>query len=105
MFLVWVPKRIDLQFLELTFKPCVKFFKFESCKHICTTEGNNTSNCFGQPGTPLTVRDGKDDVLVGIAHYVHEDGCLLNFPTVFTKIADYMVWINSTITNYYMMLQ
>lgn len=81
-------------FTELTIETCRNDFNFENDAHICTT-ADKSSECFGLPGAPLTITEEGDPVLIGIAHFVDENDCISQSPTVFTRVKKSLEWILS----------
>lgn len=89
-------KRAGFQISEMRIINCTRFFGFESDEHLCTFGGSQyTSECFGQPGGPLVATDEKGPTLIGVAHFVHNGGCIVKYPAVFTRVRNYLGWIKS----------
>lgn len=92
-------RRYGLSLLDLAVGTCRKTFQFESDAHICTSSSYHQSECFGQPGGPLFVFEKKVPILIGIAHVFLEDGCMWKNSIVFSRVENYLSWIESiTIT-------
>lgn len=93
------PRRDGFQFSEMSVETCNQTFGFESDAHICTSSGSiYTSKCFGQAGGPLVTTDKEGPILIGVAHFLDEYGCIVDNPTVFTRVRYYLWWIK-TVTN------
>lgn len=88
--------KISKFFSELTIGACRLVFNFDSDAHICTI-GDNSSKCIGLPGVPLTITKEGDPVLIGIAHFVYENDCISQNPTVFTSVQNSIEWILSKV--------
>lgn len=78
----------------------VSDLKIENCDfdtdvHICSFDSYNSTECFGESGTPLIVNDEGGPILMGLAHSFQKDGCFSEQKTVFTRVASYLDFINS----------
>nr|XP_022920351.1 brachyurin-like [Onthophagus taurus] len=74
---------------------CSNYFDFDIRNtNICTdgTDGFG-SVCYGDAGAPLVV----DGVLVGLASFIHPNGCDSKAPSVYTRVSHYVSWINEKI--------
>ncbi|XP_050677519.1 brachyurin-like [Leptidea sinapis] len=55
-----------------------------------------SGTCKGDNGGPLTIfyNDTEEDILIGVASFVHESGCNDSMPSVFTRVSRFLQWIS-----------
>ncbi|KAM9321184.1 chymotrypsin-like elastase family member 1 [Gastrophryne carolinensis] len=62
---------------------------------VCAGGNGIHSGCFGDSGGPLNCPVGNGYEVHGVTSFVSSLGCnALNKPTVFTRVSDYIQWIN-----------
>ncbi|XP_015116460.1 chymotrypsin-1, partial [Diachasma alloeum] len=66
--------------------------------HLCTFNKENEGMCFGDSGGPLVA----DGVQVGIASFVTP--CAVGYPDVFTRVSNYVDWIEEVQEKYALVL-
>nr|XP_022920347.1 brachyurin-like [Onthophagus taurus] len=78
---------------------CSNYFNFGfdiRNTNICTDGKDGFGSiCHGDVGAPLVI----DGVLVGIASFIHQNGCDSKTPSVYTRVSHYVSWIDDTIRN------
>ena len=57
-------------------------------KSVCTSGLDQTSVCLGDSGSPLVT----EGVVIGVSAFVAK-GCLLGYPSGWTRVTDYLDWI------------
>lgn len=62
-------------------------------QNICLSGAGGRSVCNGDSGGPLAVRDNDRSLQVGIASFVHVNGCASGFPSGFVRVSHYLAWI------------
>jgi len=61
---------------------------------------NKTSACHGDSGGPLAVQENGKYTVVGIASYIHPDGCTQSGQAdVYTRVTKYLPWIRENIAD------
>lgn len=61
--------------------------------NLCTTKTNGKSPCDGDDGGPFMIMQDNDIVQVGIASFGYVAGCETGHPYVYTKLTEYLSWI------------
>ncbi|XP_058837320.1 brachyurin-like [Topomyia yanbarensis] len=62
-------------------------------QNICLSGTDGRSVCHGDSGGPLTIRDNDRSLQVGIASFVHFNGCASGLPSGYVRITHYLTWI------------
>ncbi|KAL7015763.1 hypothetical protein ACKWTF_016661 [Chironomus riparius] len=60
---------------------------------LCTSTFTG-STCAGDEGTGLTVEIGGTKTLIGIGSFRAAEGCELTYPAVFTRVTEFIDWID-----------
>lgn len=72
---------------------CSKWFSSIAASNICTIGKQKYGACHGDSGTAL-IRDANSSQLqIGILSWGARNRCELGYPSVFTRISDYIDWI------------
>ncbi|XP_055601436.1 transmembrane protease serine 9-like [Uranotaenia lowii] len=62
-------------------------------QNICLSAEGGRSVCNGDSGGPLAVREAIGSVQVGIASFVHANGCASGHPSGFVRVTHFLNWI------------
>ncbi|XP_019563945.2 brachyurin-like [Aedes albopictus] len=62
-------------------------------QNICLSGAGGRSVCNGDSGGPLAVQDSGRSLQVGIASFVHVNGCASGMPSGFVRVSHYLQWI------------
>jgi len=91
---------LEVQITKITTADCQRRWLFQSIniKHICVYEasapsGSRPSACMGDSGGPMLCGD-KLNLLAGITSW-GVSNCSGNYPSVYTRVSEYLDWINS----------
>jgi len=64
--------------------------------HICTSGSNGQSSCSGDSGGPLVYHEADGQpTTIGIVSFGVSFGCSVNYPPVFTRVTEFIVWISN----------
>ncbi|XP_030371958.1 serine protease 1-like [Scaptodrosophila lebanonensis] len=77
---------------EVCFK--TRYGKAISEGMLCGLPPNKGATCRLDSGSPMVLQD--DTLLVGIASFANQHGCMSRTPIIYTKILSYISWISST---------
>ncbi|XP_058457225.1 brachyurin-like [Malaya genurostris] len=79
----------------MTNADCLAAFHEEAvqAQNICLSGEGGRSVCFGDSGGPLAVRENDRSVQVGIASFVHWNGCFNGDPSGFARVSYFLTWI------------
>nr|AYV99564.1 venom polypeptide [Dolopus genitalis] len=73
---------------------CKFYFYGFASSQICVDGGDLTSACPGDSGGPLVITESNGEkTLIGLTSYGRIEGCQKGFPSVYTKIANFLGWI------------
>ncbi|XP_043071324.1 serine protease 1-like [Drosophila grimshawi] len=62
--------------------------------NICVSTTSGASTCGGDDGGPLAL-DSKIPTLIGIASFGSQKGCEKGLPVAFTRVTNYLDWIQA----------
>lgn len=62
---------------------------------VCTSGDSNVGACNGDSGGPLTVQEGGQSLLIGIASFVSGLGCESGWPTGFARVSSFVPWFRA----------
>lgn len=65
-----------------------------SRSHLCADGSGGRGSCDGDSGGPLVYNQKNIDYQVGVTAFGSAGGCEIGFPTVYTKITNYLEWIS-----------
>ncbi|XP_058065998.1 brachyurin-like [Anopheles bellator] len=72
----------------------VSFPLYLRSSNICTSTDTGAA-CVGDEGGPVTVTENGQTFLIGVHSYSFSRGCERGWPSVHTRITDYLDWIES----------
>jgi len=91
---------LEAQITKITTADCQRRWLFQNIniKHICvfeasTPSGSRPSACMGDSGGPMMCGDSLN-LLAGITSW-GVSNCSGNYPSVYTRVSEYLDWINS----------
>lgn len=62
--------------------------------HICADGSKGRGGCDGDSGGPLVYHHKNIDYQVGVTSFGSAGGCEIGFPTVYSRITNYLGWIS-----------
>ncbi|XP_058457218.1 brachyurin-like [Malaya genurostris] len=79
----------------ITNSDCLSAFHDEviQAQNICLSGEGGRSVCQGDSGGPLTVRDNDRSLQVGIASFIHWNGCASGNPSGYVRVSHFLTWI------------
>ncbi|KAL7011974.1 hypothetical protein ACKWTF_014541 [Chironomus riparius] len=91
---------IDLRFVTMPIisnQQCqMTFGNFIRPTNLCMSGNGGRSVCSGDSGGPLVAEISPGEIVqVGVVSFGHKHGCTLGHPGVFTRISNYLKWIES----------
>uniref|UniRef100_A0A182SA45 Peptidase S1 domain-containing protein n=1 Tax=Anopheles maculatus TaxID=74869 RepID=A0A182SA45_9DIPT len=72
----------------------ISFPLYLSSTNICTSTGEGAA-CVGDEGGPVTVTENGQTILIGVHSYGFSMGCERSWPSVHTRITEYLTWIEN----------
>ncbi|XP_053664058.1 transmembrane protease serine 9-like [Anopheles marshallii] len=72
----------------------ISFPLYLSSTNICTSTGTGAA-CIGDEGGPVTVTENGQTILIGVHSYGFSMGCERSWPSVHTRITEYLTWIEN----------
>lgn len=72
---------------------CIRVFKRIETSNICAYGKPKQGACRGDSGTALIKDENGSQIQIGLLSWGAINNCERGYPTVFTRISDYIVWI------------
>ena len=79
------------------FEKCMCFYLpglVNSRSHLCADGSGGRGSCDGDSGGPLVYHHENMDYQVGVTAFGSAGGCEIGFPTVYSRITNYLGWIS-----------
>lgn len=79
----------------MPFDKCKNFYpSVQDDKHICLDGAQRTSTCQGDSGGPSVIEEEDGFKVIGVTSFGSAIGCDKGFPSVVTRVSNYIDWIN-----------
>lgn len=87
----------------ISYPDCKKDFIIVTSRNICMDGSNGKSACSGDSGGPLCINSKpgarENSKQVGLVSFGSVYGCSLGYPSVFTRLSEFLSWIDKEINN------